>query len=178
MMGTNTLVFCKMDAIKHTEMKSIIKKEYFRRMKRTLRSGLNGRNVILAINSWAVSVLRYGAGVINWTKAELQELDRKTRKTLTMHGALNPNSNVNRLYMHKNIQGRGLISAADCVNKERNSVAWYVKHTVEPFLQEVGRQGVVDTSYARDPNVMKAEVLKQHESDWMKTSLIASWKKR
>ena len=87
-----------------------------------------------------------------------------------MHGALNPNSNVNRLYMHRNIVGKGVISAADCVNKERNSVAWYVKHTVEPFLQEVGRQGVVDTSHARDPKVMKAEVSKQHQSDWMKTS--------
>ena len=93
--GYKYLGILEIDAIKHTEMKNIIKKEYFRRMKTTLRSRLNERNVILAINSWAVSVLRYGAGAINWTEAELQELDRKTRKTLTMHGALNPNSNVN-----------------------------------------------------------------------------------
>ena len=51
-----------------------------------------------------------------------------------MHGALNPKSNVSRLYMHRNIAGRGLISAADCENKERNSVGWYVKHTDEPFF--------------------------------------------
>ena len=64
--GYKYLGILEIDAIKHTEMKSIIKKEYFRE---TLRSRLNGRNVMLAINSWAVSVLRYGAGVINWTKA-------------------------------------------------------------------------------------------------------------
>ena len=58
-------------------MKSKIKIEYFRRLK---KSKLNGKNVIMAINTWAVSVLRYGAGIINWTKVELDSMDWKTRK--------------------------------------------------------------------------------------------------
>ena len=58
-------------------MKSKIKIEYFRRLK---KSKLNGKNVIMAINTWAVSVLRYGAGIINWTTVELDSMDWKTRK--------------------------------------------------------------------------------------------------
>ena len=34
--------------------------------------------MIMAVNTGAVSVLRYGAGVINWTKAELESIGRKT----------------------------------------------------------------------------------------------------
>ena len=37
-----------------------------------------------AINSTAVSLVRYGAGIIRWSKDELRALDRKTRKMLTI----------------------------------------------------------------------------------------------
>ena len=39
------------------------------------------------INSRAVSIVRYGAGIISWTKMELEELDQKTRKLMQMYGA-------------------------------------------------------------------------------------------
>ena len=51
--------------------------EYFRRIRKTLKSSLNSGNVILAINSRAVSVIRYGVGIVDWTESELQEVDRK-----------------------------------------------------------------------------------------------------
>ena len=31
----------------------------------------------MALNTWAVSFLRYGAGILKWNKNELQEMDRK-----------------------------------------------------------------------------------------------------
>ena len=52
-------------------------------MRNILKSKLNGGNIISAINSRAVSMIRYGAGIINWTKMELEELDLKTRKLMT-----------------------------------------------------------------------------------------------
>ena len=51
----------------------------------------------------------YGAGLINWMINELQQLDRKTRKKLTMYGAFHHKSNVNRLYLTRQEGGRGLI---------------------------------------------------------------------
>ena len=71
-------------------MKNNIKKEYVRRIRKILSSKLNGGNIISSINSRAVSIIRYGTGVLDWTKAELAELDRKTRKLLTINGAHHP----------------------------------------------------------------------------------------
>ena len=51
------------DGIMHDEVKRSMKKEYNRRVKKTLSSKLNAGNVINAINSWAVSLLRY-SGVL------------------------------------------------------------------------------------------------------------------
>ena len=56
-------------------MKDKFKNNYFRRAKLILKSKLNGRNKIMALNTWAVPILRYGAGILKWNKNELQEMD-------------------------------------------------------------------------------------------------------
>ena len=61
-------------------------KEYIRRVRNILKSKLNGGNIISAINSRAVSMVRYGAGIRNWTKMETEEVNWKTRKLMTMYG--------------------------------------------------------------------------------------------
>ena len=68
-------------------------------MKKVLGSKLNRENTIKAINTWAVSVVRYSGGVVDWTVDELKEADRKTKKLLTLNGALHPKSNTDRLYL-------------------------------------------------------------------------------
>ena len=50
-----------------------------------------------AVNSRAVFITRYGAGIINWTKEELRKMDRKTRKLLTIHNAMHTQADVYRL---------------------------------------------------------------------------------
>ena len=62
-----------------------------------LKTKLSGRNKIMAVNIWAVAILRYSTGVIDWKSEELKELDRKTRKTMSLYGALHPKSDVDRL---------------------------------------------------------------------------------
>ena len=47
-----------------------------------MKSQLNGKNKIKAANTWAVSLMRYGAGTIKWNKEELQDIDKKSRKEL------------------------------------------------------------------------------------------------
>ena len=76
--------------IMHTEMKDKILKEYYRRKRQLTSSKLNGRNTIRAINSWAVSLVRYSAGILTWTKDELKVIDRKTRKIMTMNRRYHP----------------------------------------------------------------------------------------
>ena len=75
-----------------------MKSEYTWRVKKLLRSKLNGGNVIAGINAWTVGIIRYGAGVLDWTKEELKTIDIKTRKSMTINGSLHWRGNVGRFY--------------------------------------------------------------------------------
>ena len=74
-----------------------------------LESKLKGTNKIMALNTWAVSILRYGAGILQWNKNELQEMDRTTSKFMTMNKELHPRSDVRRLYVFRTNGGRDLL---------------------------------------------------------------------
>ena len=78
---------------------------------------LNGRNKILAIKIWAVSLLRYSGGIIRWNKDDLWEMDRQTRKLMTMNEALHPKSDINRICIPRRRGGPGLISAESSIQR-------------------------------------------------------------
>ena len=80
-------------------MKLKVSKEYFRRLKKVLKSNVDGGNLDQGVNNWAMSLLRYSAAFISWKECELQAIDRKTRELFTVHGRLHPKSDVGRLYI-------------------------------------------------------------------------------
>ena len=49
------------------------------------------------------TVIRYTAGIVDWTIAELEDLDRKTRKLRNAHRTLHPQSDIDRLYLPRRI---------------------------------------------------------------------------
>jgi hypothetical protein len=57
----------------------------------------------------AVPVLRYSFGIINWRQEDLRKLDRKTRKLLTIHGQHHSKANIDRLYVPRKQEGRGVM---------------------------------------------------------------------
>ena len=95
--------------IKTREMKELVRKEYLRRVKLVAESKLYAGNLVRAVNVWAVSVVRYTAGILDWTEKELKAMDVKTRKTLTRNGVFHMQSSVDRLYMKLKVGGRRLI---------------------------------------------------------------------
>ena len=105
--GYTYLGILELDEIKEHEMKIKVTTEYKRRLRLILKPRLNGKNKVQAINTWAVALLRYGAGIINWKVDELKKLDRTRRKTLTMYGVLHPKSDIDQLYV-KRKHGGGL----------------------------------------------------------------------
>ena len=62
--------------------------------------------------------MRYGAGIAKWTKSELDKIDRKTRKVLTLNKELDTRSDVNRLYVSRMEGERGLIGYKMCIKAE------------------------------------------------------------
>ena len=95
--------------IQHKNEKEKLKKEYLRRLRLVLSTELSAKNKIQAIGSLAIPVLRYSFGIINWHQEELQKLDRKTRKLLTIHGQHHQKADVDRLYVPRQQGGRGLM---------------------------------------------------------------------
>ena len=90
------------DKFLEEKMNLIVLKEYLRRLRKVLKSKLNGGNLVRGVNTLAVSLLRYSAAFVSCRKTELQAIDRKTRKLFTIYGALNPKSDVdNYIYLEK-----------------------------------------------------------------------------
>ena len=88
--GYTYLGILELDEIKEHKIKIKVTAEYKRSMRLILKSKFNGKNKIQAINTWAVALLRYGVGIINWMVDELKKkkMDRSTRKDLVMYGTL------------------------------------------------------------------------------------------
>ena len=95
------------DLIMNREMKEKLKSEHIRRVKKLLRSQLNGGNIIAGMNAGEVVIIRYGAVVLDWTKEELKGINIKTRNLMTMNGSLHPRGNVGRLCLARKEGGRG-----------------------------------------------------------------------
>ena len=48
-----------------------------------------------------VSLIRYGAVMVKWTKSEFDEIERKTRKVMTLNKKLHLRSYVDRLHVSR-----------------------------------------------------------------------------
>ena len=164
--GYKYLGILESDKLMEKEMKEKVKKEYKRRLRLILRSKLNGKNKIQAINSWAVALIRYGAGILDWTIEEMKKIDRATRKTMTMYGALHPKSDIDRLYLTRKKGGRGLIGCERCIKAEENNLAWYVNNSVEPFIMGVRRGGIMRCEKSMKKDEFKKIAIEETEERW------------
>ena len=88
--------------------KERVSKEYFARTRKIWPSELSAYNKVIAHNAFAVTVLIPAIGVLDWTTAEIRDIDIKTRKILTLTRNVHPNSDVDRIYVQKSFGGRGL----------------------------------------------------------------------
>ena len=71
--GYTYLGIFETDKIKEKEMKKTFSKEYLRWLRLILRSKLNGRNRIMAVNTWAVSMMRFDAVILRKRKRTMEK---------------------------------------------------------------------------------------------------------
>ena len=95
------------------KMKLDVSKEYIRKLRKVLKSKLNGGSSFRGVNTWAVSLLRYSAAFFRWRKSELQAINRKTSKLFTIYGTLYPKSDVDRSYIPRKEGRENFISIED-----------------------------------------------------------------
>ena len=132
-------------------------------MRNILKSKLNGGNIILAINSRVVSIVRYGTGIISWTKVKLEELDRRTRTLMTMCGAHHPKADVDRLHSQRCEGGRALLGLEDCVQVEKHSLEKYLSTSKEKILKEASRSRIIKNNKC---GRSKEELHKEHREKY------------
>jgi len=116
------------------KMKSVVQQEFLKRCRVVLQTELNSGNKMKGIRMFAVPVIRYSAALLDWTMTELNHLDIRFRKLLSMHGAHHIKSNVDRLYLPRSCGGRGFLSLVDVVECERRSLAEYLCSAEESLL--------------------------------------------
>ena len=144
-------------------MKLKVSKEYIRRLRKVLKSKLNGGNLVRGVNAWAVSLLRYSVAFVSWRISELDPIDRKTRKLFTIYRALHPKSDVDRLYIPRKEGGRGLISIKGCVELAIRDLEVYVHGSKERLIQAT-RGDKIDGLEAA--SVLKRSKKEKRLEDW------------
>ena len=65
------------DGTKHHEMKEKVKTQYRWGVRKILETKLNGGNIITRANTYTFSLLRYSAAFLDWTGAELEQMENK-----------------------------------------------------------------------------------------------------
>jgi hypothetical protein len=109
-----------------------------------MKSELNARNKITAIGALAVPLLRYSFVIIDWRIEEIKQIDRKTRKMLTMYKMHQPKADIDRLYIKRKKEERVQVQIEAALKAEINFIAKYL-----------------NTNYIEDQFV---NIIKAHES--------------
>lgn len=74
------------EEIDQWKMKGRIITEYKSRVRKILKTKLSSKNKLTAKAMYTVQVIQYSFRILEWSSTEIQNLDRKTRKLLTIHG--------------------------------------------------------------------------------------------
>jgi hypothetical protein len=70
---------------------------------------MNTKNKITAIAALAVPVLRYRFGIVNWRLKNIRNINRKTRKKLTMYKMQNPKTSIGKTICTEEIRRKRLL---------------------------------------------------------------------
>ena len=139
-------------------MKEKVKREYFSRAKKVLKTQLNSKNKIMAINSLATPVMMYSFGILPWLKSEIEKLDRKTRKILTMNGMHHPRADVDRLYIKRKDGGRGLLELQSLHQQSILSLAEYIRTEDGRLIQMVRKNDDLKRKFSLQKEANKIQI--------------------
>ena len=70
------------------------KRKYYKQLRKKFDAKVIGGNLNTGLNSWAVVVIRYSVVFFDWTRLEIQKIERKTWILMALHKALHSKSNV------------------------------------------------------------------------------------
>jgi len=141
-----------------------------------LGTELSAKNKIQGIGSLVEQVLRYNFGIVNCHQ-ELQKLDQKTRKLLTIHRQHHTKAVVDRFYVPRKQGRRGLMHLEAAHAVKITKLVEYVDRKLDTLIHVVRTHQhntyLVDSQTAR---CLKTEV--QKETRKLKDSIVEKTKGR
>ena len=128
-----------------SRVKQTVIAEYHSQFCSVLSPHLNGHYKIIALNSYAIPIMHYSAEILNWTQTELDDIDRKNRKLLTIYKGLYSKADFDHLYLLRKSGGRGLINVRQLLAVETQALVHYVyqNKSAEPFRLAVHQSGLL-----------------------------------
>ena len=88
--------------------KTRLLKEFLNRTRKIWKSELSDYSKMLAHNTFALPTITATVGILECSIKEINDIDIKTCKTLTMTGSLHPSSDADKLFINRKEGGRGL----------------------------------------------------------------------
>jgi hypothetical protein len=121
--------------ITHKQMKQKLGKEYLNRKESILKTKLNGKNMIKAINTYATPVLTFSFRKVKWMPTDLQNLQTKMRTLLTRCRFHHPHAAKERITLPRQMGGKGLTDITRLHDKQVRLLQTYLsnKHITSPL---------------------------------------------
>lgn len=158
--------------IEHKMIKNDLRNAYNQRIKNVLKSKLNAGNITKAINTYAVPILTYSFGVINWTATDLEELQRKTRVLMTKHRMHHPKSAVERTTIPRNEGGRGLVDIINIHSEQKKGLRKYF-HTKQS--ESIMHKAIVKADKNHTPLNLSRTLEAQETNTQNKQEKLSAW---
>ncbi|KAG0438663.1 Retrovirus-related Pol polyprotein from type-2 retrotransposable element R2DM [Dictyocoela muelleri] len=92
-----------------------IENEILRRVELIITSKLSARNMTIAINEYAIGIINYFVGLISLDETFCKNLDKKIRVLMIKHKFHFIDSSIERLYLPRFLNGRGIKSLTNHV---------------------------------------------------------------
>lgn len=120
-----------------SELKKQTEEKLNKRVVKILKSHLTGKNKIKAINTWAIPVISYTFGILEWTQTDMNRLDRKIRTNMTRNRIHHTNASVIRLYIPRKAGGRGLLNLENLRKKQIINLRKYFREKDSVLLKTI-----------------------------------------
>lgn len=111
--------------IQHTQVKNKLISQFKKRLKTILETKLNTRNIVKAINTFAIPILTYSFGTVHWNTTDLEQLNRTVRTMMTKHRNHHKTSSIERITLPTSEGGLGIIDIHNLHNSQIRALRQY-----------------------------------------------------
>lgn len=156
------------------QIKTILEKSFHQRLKLILRSQLNSKNMVKAINTYAIPILIYSFGVIRWNNTELEKLNRIIRVSLTHHRSHHPHACKERINIPRKLGGRGFIDLYDLYYRQVRIMREYFYSKRESVLHI----SIIKADQNFTPLNLSHEIIQLPETKEIEREKLNRWKSK